>query len=577
MKQRYLFAGLLVALLFGCEAGKPPEPANGQQGGPNAGEGSPTPKVQVDLAHGKELAVGCIECHGEDGAKTARDTPYIGGQSADYLAASMGGYRDGSRKHEAMRVAVAMLNKQDLADLAAYYAGQSAAWKGSGVGVKAEGPKISRPDPKSVAAGRELARPCAGCHGKDGISERSEYPSLAGLPEAYLRDATRAYLKGSRKDRYMAMFKALTEREIGNLAAYYSSLKPKRLPLPVNGNATAGKARSGGCAGCHGADGNSLSPTMPSLTGQSSEYLAKAIADYRDGRRRSTMMKGAVARLSNRDIQDLAAYYASQQAVKTGVRAARPGQDFLGEGAYLAASCDGCHGKNGNSSMVGVPSLTGLSAHYLVKATREYRDDVRKHVVMQGMVSTLGDLDIEKVSFHYAVQKPEPVRKSFQGDAAQGEKLAGQCDACHGKQGVSTDPNAPSIAGQDPAYLASALAEYASGVRKAGAMESPAAALKKQDMADLAAYYALQTPAQTKPRLPEPVEVIAARCDRCHGEKGMGGEGKSPRLAGQVEAYLERVLLEYQNESRKNAPMHGMSDLLSLTEIHAIAGYYSRQ
>ena len=571
--KRSLLAGLVLVLLFGCEAGKPP----GQDGGKEAvGEQAAAPVLKADPAHGKELAKGCIECHGEDGGKTARDTPYIGGQAAEFLAASLAEYRDGNRQHEAMRVAVAMLNKQDMADLAAYYAGQSPAWEGNGVGVIGTGPRIPRPNPKAAAAGRELSRPCEGCHGKGGISERAQYPSLAGLPEAYLVDATRAYFKGGRKDRYMSMFKALTEQEIRNLAAYYASLKPRRLDLPVSGNAAAGKAASGSCAGCHGVDGNSLNPNFPSLTGQSSQYLAKAIADYRDGRRSSAMMKSVVARMSDATMRDLAAYYAGQQAVKIGTRALRPGADPLSEGAFLAASCDGCHGANGNSSAVGVPSLTGLSAHYLTKATADYRDGARKHAVMQGMVSTLGDMDIEKVSFHYAVQKPEPVRKAYKGDAAEGAKLAGTCDACHGKQGNSADPKTPTLAGQDPAYLASAMAEYAAGTRQSGAMQSPAEALKKEDMANLAAHYARQTPVHTTPRLPEAVETIAARCDRCHGEKGRGAAGQA-RLAGQVEAYLERVLLEYQNEKRKSGTMHGMSEVLSLTEIHAIAGYYSKQ
>lgn len=77
------------------------------------------------------------------------------------------------------------------------------------------------------------------------------------------------------------------------------------------GNVTAGKDKSGLCAGCHGADGISLSPDIPNLAGQKEAYVAKAVRDYKSGARKNPMMSAMVGSLSDADIDDLAAFYSS--------------------------------------------------------------------------------------------------------------------------------------------------------------------------------------------------------------------------------------------------------------------------
>lgn len=77
-------------------------------------------------------------------------------------------------------------------------------------------------------------------------------------------------------------------------------------------DAAAGKAKSATCAACHGADGNSVNPIWPKLAGQHAAYLEKQIKDFRDGRRKDPMMSAMVATLSDTDIANLAAYFASQ-------------------------------------------------------------------------------------------------------------------------------------------------------------------------------------------------------------------------------------------------------------------------
>ena len=82
------------------------------------------------------------------------------------------------------------------------------------------------------------------------------------------------------------------------------------------GNANNGKAKAAQvCAACHGSDGNKPStPDQPVLAGQYYDYLVRAMTDYKIGRRNNPIMKGFAAQLSKQEIEDLAAWFASQQS-----------------------------------------------------------------------------------------------------------------------------------------------------------------------------------------------------------------------------------------------------------------------
>lgn len=79
------------------------------------------------------------------------------------------------------------------------------------------------------------------------------------------------------------------------------------------GDAKAGEEKAATCAACHGADGNSQIPTNPILAGQYPSYLEQALKSYRSGSRQSAIMAGFAAQLSDQDIEDLAAWFASQK------------------------------------------------------------------------------------------------------------------------------------------------------------------------------------------------------------------------------------------------------------------------
>ena len=84
----------------------------------------------------------------------------------------------------------------------------------------------------------------------------------------------------------------------------------------ARGNAESGKAKAAQvCAACHGPDGNKPSaPDQPVLAGQYYDYLVRALSDYKAGHRTNGIMKGFAAQLSKQDIEDLAAWFASQKS-----------------------------------------------------------------------------------------------------------------------------------------------------------------------------------------------------------------------------------------------------------------------
>lgn len=83
------------------------------------------------------------------------------------------------------------------------------------------------------------------------------------------------------------------------------------LPALAGGDAAAGKAKAGVCAGCHGPQGVSTNPVWPSLAGQQEQYLTKQMKDFRDGKRADPVMAPMAQGLSDQDIENLSAYYSS--------------------------------------------------------------------------------------------------------------------------------------------------------------------------------------------------------------------------------------------------------------------------
>ena len=86
-------------------------------------------------------------------------------------------------------------------------------------------------------------------------------------------------------------------------------------PAWAAGDAAAGKEKSAACAACHGPDGNSVAPDFPKLAGQNGDYLSNSLKGYRSKARTNAIMNGQAATLTDADIANLSAYYASQKGL----------------------------------------------------------------------------------------------------------------------------------------------------------------------------------------------------------------------------------------------------------------------
>jgi cytochrome c553 len=168
-------------------------------------------------------------------------------------------------------------------------------------------------------AGANKAGTCAGCHGIAGW--RNAYPAynvpkLGGQHANYIVSALQAYKGGQRNHPGMqGIATSLSNQDIADLAAFLSA-QPQEVPAAERrsgGDPAEGKRKSAPCQACHGPDGNSPSDQFPRLAGQYSDYLTQALLSYKDGgSRKNPIMAGFAAPLTERDIEDLAAYFASQ-------------------------------------------------------------------------------------------------------------------------------------------------------------------------------------------------------------------------------------------------------------------------
>ena len=161
-----------------------------------------------------------------------------------------------------------------------------------------------------IKAGEELAKKCTACHGAKGVSNNSQWPSLAGQQPAYLSAQLKAFKNGSRKNPLMKnMVSNLSEQDFNNLAAYFSSLKVGSADGDTE-LAEKGKGKFSMCAGCHGskAEGRGI---FPRLAGQHPEYITKQLENFKNGNRSGGPMSGIASTLSSDDIAAISAYLGS--------------------------------------------------------------------------------------------------------------------------------------------------------------------------------------------------------------------------------------------------------------------------
>ncbi len=182
------------------------------------------PSVAADSATGQQKSAVCAACHGVDGNSANPEWPKLAGQHAGYLVKQLQDYRSGARRNAQMSALVTTLNDADMADIAAYYAGQqlkhgqaSAEWVELGERLYRAGNRTS-----GVPA-------CTGCHGPTGRGNLpAAYPVLGGQYARYTADQLRAFKQGQRDNDGEAVMRTISSRmsevEIEAVAEYISGL-----------------------------------------------------------------------------------------------------------------------------------------------------------------------------------------------------------------------------------------------------------------------------------------------------------------------------------------------------------------
>ncbi|MEO8225169.1 MAG: c-type cytochrome, partial [Gammaproteobacteria bacterium] len=104
----------------------------------------------------------------------------------------------------------------------------------------------------------------------------------------------------------------------------------------AEGDVDRGREIAAACSACHGPDGSSPSPTFPVLGGQHQEYLVQALLGYQAGTRADSIMGGAVRTLTRQQLEDVAAYFASQKGLAGGLKSSPSGSANAGQPAPVA-------------------------------------------------------------------------------------------------------------------------------------------------------------------------------------------------------------------------------------------------
>ena len=170
----------------------------------------------------------------------------------------------------------------------------------------------------------------------------------------------------------------------------------------------AGKRKAEVCAACHGADGNATVPGTPSLAGQPVYFTHWQLIKYRDGRRKDPQMSPFAKNLSDADMADLAAYYASQRPLP---RPATTDPARVAAGKRLATlhHCASCH-RPDLSGQQQVPRLAGQDYDYLLRLLRAFKTKTASDIdgTMTIATQTLREDDIENLVHYLASLGAQP-------------------------------------------------------------------------------------------------------------------------------------------------------------------------
>ena len=195
-------------------------------------------------------------------------------------------------------------------------------------------------------------------------------------------------------------------------------------------------------------------------------------------------------------------------------------------------------------------------------------------------------LCLANVSFAAEPEAAAPTAAASAGSAEAGAGKAAVCVACHGVNGNSVNPEWPNLAGQNAAYIREQLAMFKSKQRNNPVMQPVVDPLSDQDFADIAAFFAAQTPngleadpsywqaGEALYRSGDPARKIPA-CAACHGPAGQGNSGAGyPALRAQHSVYTVKQLQDYLTQNRYRDPanpqtVHSTRNSAMMTTIAA--------
>ena len=182
---------------------------------------------------------------------------------------------------------------------------------------------------------------------------------------------------------------------------------PASFAETIKGDPVAGKTKSLGCQGCHGADGNSADGMTPKLAGQYEVYIFKQTRNYQNGERDHALMKAMAGNFSDKDLADISAYFASQPVMEgRGGKPNEVGKKIYTKGnieqkVYTCAYCHGPSGKGLNPTTGMYPVIGGQHKAYLLKQLTDFRSTDRHNspnAVMNNTLKSLTDKELDALA-----------------------------------------------------------------------------------------------------------------------------------------------------------------------------------
>lgn len=181
------------------------------------------------------------------------------------------------------------------------------------------------------------------------------------------------------------------------------------------GDAAAGKTKAAACAGCHGADGNSMVPTFPKIAGQNETYIVRQLEAFKTSKGRSNpLMLGMAAPLSKTDMENLGAYFQTQKISSAATYDASElakGKEIYNGGIMPKGvpACKACHSPTGSGNPgEGYPQLKGQFVSYTIAQLHAFKSGARttdNNALMRDIVAKLSDAQIKAVANYIASLK----------------------------------------------------------------------------------------------------------------------------------------------------------------------------